>query len=193
MTRTIGTLMAARTAPTSSQTFATWDSAAKAATITLTNGDLTAESDGSTVDAVRTTISKATGKHYIELFLNVKGGLSLSVGARTSAETTAQLVGATASGYGYTDTGEKKTNGVDSGYGTAPATGQTIGVLLNLTDGEISFTLENVNQGVAFTGLSGTFFIAFSSGFSANRITANFGASAFTYPVPSGYNAGLYN
>lgn len=178
---------------TPSTIYATWDSANTNANITLTNGDLTATASAADVYAARSTIGKSSGKWYWEITVDATITNSASYGVKTSAEGTTVLVGDTANGYGYTDTGEKKTNGVDTAYGTAPANGVVIGVALNMDDGELTFYRNNVSQGLAFTGLSGTFYAGFSSGFGANAVTANFGASALTYTPPVGFNSGLYN
>lgn len=174
-------------------TFATWDSGAKDAAITLSNGDLTATATNTSNQAVRSTIGKSSGKWYIELIINAAIVNSISHGVETTSESLSALCGATTAGYGYNDVGQKKTNNVDSAYGTALSNGDKLGILLNMDDGEISIRRNNTDFGVMFTGLSGTFYMAFSSGFGANSVIANFGASAFTYSVPAGYNAGLYN
>ena len=191
MIRTIGTLMASR--PATLPTYATWNPLDKAAAITLSADLLTATADNTTTENCRSTIGKSTGKWYWEYTINAAVVNSTSHGVETSAELLSVLCGATTAGYGYNDVGQKKTNNVDSSYGTACVNGDILSVLLNMDAGEISMRRNNTDFGVMFTGLSGTFFAAFSSGFGANSIRANFGASAFTNTVPSGYNAGLYN
>jgi len=157
---------------TPSVTYATWNPSDKAAGITLSG--------------------KSSGKWYFELTVTAAPANSTSHGVKNSTEVNTVLVGDTTNGYGYNDIGDKKYNGVDTAYGAAPVNGTVIGVLLNMDDGEISFRHNNTSYGVAFTGLSGTFFAAMSSGYGANEVTANFGASAFVYSVPAGYNSGLY-
>lgn len=48
-------------------TYATWNPADKGANITLSGGNLTATTSAFAWDAVRTTISKSTGKWYFEM------------------------------------------------------------------------------------------------------------------------------
>ena len=76
---------------------------------------------------------------------------------------------------------------------TRPATvGQTIGFLLDLDSGEISYTVEgSAMAGPSHTGLSGTIFPAVGLLGSGTAVTFNFGASAFKHSPPPGYNVGL--
>jgi len=174
-------------------TYATWDPAAKASGITLSNFDLTALASNADTYSVISTIGKSSGKWYCEVTYDSAIVNATSIGVRLNSESLTSLVGSSTSGYGYNDVGQKKTNGADTAYGGTPANGSVIGILLNMDDGEISFRWNNNDYGVAFTGLAGTFYVGFSSGFGANQVTANFGAGAFVYPVPAGYNSGLYN
>lgn len=178
---------------TKNRVYAIWNQGGdKNPAITLSNGNLTATATNASTQNVRSTIGKSTGQHYFEITITSAISNSTSYGVQTMAESLSALCGATAAGYGYNDIGDKKHSGVDAAYGTAPANGDVIGVLLDMTNGEISFRLNNTSFGVAYTGLSGTFYAGFSSGFGANSVTANFGATSFVYSVPSGYNAGLY-
>jgi len=177
----------------SSLTYATWDPANTASGITLTNGNLTATASSADVYATRCTIGKSSGKWFAELVISAAIVNSISLGIKTSSEGNTVLVGSTANGYGYTDTGEKKNNGVDSAYGTAPANGISVGIAFDLDTGSITFYREGVSQGVAFSGISGTFYVAFSSGFGANAVVANFGQNPFNFGPPVGYNPGVYN
>lgn len=173
-------------------TYATFDAGNSDAGITLSNGNLTATASNVATYVTRSTIGKSSGKWYVEFLVSAAITNSTSYGVKTSAEGLSQLVGATANGYGYNDGGQKKNNGTDVAYGTAPANGVTIGIALDMDAGQITFYRNNVSQGVAFTGLTGTFYFAFSSAFGANAVVANFGATTMTYTAPSGFNQGLY-
>jgi len=180
--------------PVGNITYATWNSSDKDSNITLTNNNLTATSTNTSNQACRSTIGKSTGKWYIELIINGTIVNSVSHGIETTSESLSALCGATTAGYGYNDVGQKKYNNVDSSYGTALANGDILSILINLDYKQISWRRNNTNFGVAFDGLSSSiFYVAFSSGFGINSVTANFGASPFTYPVPFGYNPGLYD
>ena len=160
--------------------------------VTLSGSNLVVTFSDADIYRTVSDIGKSSGKWYFEIKVTATPANSYSVGIATPSETTGQI-GSTNFGYGYNDVGQKKHNDVDVSYGGTPVINDVIGVLLNMTDGEISFRLNNTDYGVAYTGLSGTFYAGCSSGYGANQFTFNFGASAFAYSVPSGYNSGLYN
>lgn len=109
-------------------------------------------------------------------------------------ELTNNYLGNDANSWGYyASVGDKITNDVGTGYAATANDGDVLGVLLNMDDGEISFRVNNTNVGVAYTGISGTIYAAIGNINANHTITANFGASPFTYTVPAGYNSGLYS
>jgi hypothetical protein len=55
--------------------------------------------------------------------------------------------------------------------------------------GTLRIWIDGVDQGIAFTGLTGTIYPA--STIYANGVTANFGATPFAYPQ-AGYNADIF-
>ena len=63
---------------------------------------------------------------------------------------------------------------------------------LDLDAGTITFYKNNVSQGVAFSGISGTI-LAAASVQNTSSAKADFGASTFVYSPPIGFNAGWYN
>ncbi|SMC72153.1 SPRY domain-containing protein [Sporomusa malonica] len=78
-------------------------------------------------------------------------------------------------------------------YGEIFTVGDVIGVALNLDDGILTFYKNGVSQGVACSDMT-----AFrqevklcpthrSYGTSTAQVTANFGATPFSYPIPDGY------
>lgn len=163
---------------------------------------LVVTSTDAAVGIIRSVASVSTGKHYWEVTCGAQtggaGGYPLGIGvAKASASLTAGNVGADADGYGYLPTsasgGFKYNNGVTSSYGLVFAPGDIISVLLDLDAGTLSFWKNGVDQGVAFSGLSGTFFAAVGDGSNARGAssTANFGGSKFAYNRPHGYAAGL--
>ncbi len=104
-------------------------------------------------------------------------------------------------GWGATnDTGssggaiKKRTNNANASYAANAFGNSTIGVYYDAGAGNLGFvTADGTNLGNAYTGLSAGTYYAYAANYSTTSSwTANFGASAFTHSVPSGYNAGLY-
>jgi hypothetical protein len=92
----------------------------------------------------------------------------------------------------YGNTGTKYVNANAAAYGATYTSGHVIGVALDMDAGTVTFYKNNVSQGVAFTGLTGTIFAHVSGGSQACTYIANFGATPMTYAPPAGFNAGLY-
>jgi len=78
-----------------------------------------------------------------------------------------------------------------SGYSDYVAN-DVIGFALNMDAGTLDVYKNGVAMGSQITGLTGTIYPAVGCGAGSNACTANFGASAFSYSVPIGYNSGLY-
>jgi autotransporter-associated beta strand protein len=187
-----------------SPAYALWSQSDKSTHITLSNGDLRATSDGASNHQVRATIGKSSGKWYWESTFHrtnandpyyVPGGISKTSG---SVE---DYTGSTANGVCFTtDTdgashGSKWTSGTQTtGYNTIAdwVDGDVVGMALDMDAGTITVYRNNVSLGVMLSGLSGTYYPATGSSFTPGYTTANFGATAFTYTPPVGFNSGIY-
>ena len=175
-------------------TYATWNPADKGADCTLSGGSLVATHGASSVvSGVRSTLGKSTGKWYWEA-TKTDGTAATVVFGIGKAGSSFQFPGFDANGWSYyAGAGQKINNNVAVAYGAAYGTGDVIGHALDMDTGTVEFFKNGVSQGVAFTGLSGTVFASAASGSgNVNVSQANFGASAFAFSVPSGFNAGLY-
>lgn len=176
------------------RTYATWNPNDKHANIVLSNGNLTAVNsvnNGGDI-MVRATIGKSSGKWYWEYsFSNYPN--PITAGIAKAAATLSNYVGSDASGYCYYYNGNKYNNNQAAAYGGTYGPGDVIGVALDMDAGTLTFYKNGVSQGMAFSGLSGTFYPAVTDNSAVNFVTANFGATSFKYPVPTGFNAGLYN
>lgn len=169
----------------------TWNPSDKAAGLTLSNGNLT--SVGFASASCRSIFSASAGKWYFEITRTAGADILAGVGRANASLAT--YVGGDANGWSaYSWDGSKYNNNVNAAYAAvATAVGGTIGVKLDLDAGTLSFVIGGVDRGVAFTGIAGPIFAmpgnASPSG--SSTLTANFGASAFAYPVPAGYNPGF--
>jgi len=172
-------------------TYATWNPADKGANVALSNGNrtLTTSAGGN----VRSTIPIASGKVYWEVTCNAVGAGSPSVGVEYSTAPLTSYVGFSADQWGYLSSSGNRFHVTVGGYGSAWGAGAVIGVALDMVSGNITFYLNGVSQGVAYAGQGFTSIFAAAGSNDAGAVfTVNFGATAFAYSVPSGYNAGLY-
>lgn len=185
-------------------TWATWSPTDKTASIALTGGDLIATRNGSadaTVQSVRATSSKSSGKHYFEIQV-VNSSLSLFniIGFAPSGLSLTSFPGATSNSWGYyQDTGEKFNNNTGSAYGAIYADGDVIGCAVDLDAGKIWWARNNTWQasgnpaagtGEAFSGLSGAFFPMITLYRAPAQFVARFDPTDQTYGAPSGFTAG---
>lgn len=172
---------------------ATWNPSDKGTTVTLSNGNLTAQvtPTGSRA-AVRATNSKASGKWYWEVTINAVS--VADVGVANSTMPLTNYIGQDNNSWGYLSSGTKVFSDGGTGgvaYGASFTTGDVISVAVDLDAGTISFYKNGTSQGQAFTGLTGTLFPAVSNSGTGTTSTfvANFGATPFLYAPPVGYSA----
>jgi hypothetical protein len=189
-------------------TYATLNPSDQAGVSAFSNGNLTIDSGQS-----RATIAKSSGKHYFEVTLNSADMLT-HVGVTTSAASIYLECGNTA--YGFS---AKFSSGVTQYVHNSSAIGYPADhpaaysqydvwmVAIDITTGKMWFGLNGTwngsgdpaaGTGAVFSdaGLQGTMLpMVYTSAESwqGKTITANFGASAFAYTVPSGFNSGWYN
>lgn len=177
-------------ASTALRLYATWNPSDKNSNVTLSGGNLIASTSTTNHCIFRATLGKSSGKWYWE----VTGSNNIGISNVSQSLTTGQYPGGTVDSWGYNQGGAFYTNNTGSG---SPATytpaSDIIGVALDMDSGTVTFYKNNVSQGIAFTGLTGTLFpMADVYSGIAGPCTANFGATALTYTPPGGYNAGLY-
>jgi hypothetical protein len=184
----------------------TWNPAdAEAGGVTFSNGDLTAARSGAvggTYSSGRATTSRSSGKRYFEITAdNIVSAVDFALGVATSGANVATYLGQAATSWGYYSDGTVYTNDAAlttlSGYPEAGVAGCAI----DLDAGQGWFCDETGSYGAgnpaAGTGAHFTFtpstalFAAYtlfqSGGVNLDQITANFGATAFTHTVPSGF------
>lgn len=191
-------------------TLATWNPADKASGVTLINGDLTAKGLG----GVRATVGKTTGKYYFEI--NYDLGVpdtnqrqlfgifpqSTSVNASDPSPGAVQL---------NSGGGEVDVNGVNVGLWcpvNIPVQGDKACIAVNFDAGLFWARLNGGNWnnnvsadpasgagGFSISGLSGLLYPGLwllNNSEGVPQFTANFGASAFSFSVPSGFRQGWF-
>jgi hypothetical protein len=194
-------------------TVVTWDSSTATA-VTVSGGGLVATSTGTTsVDqGVRSAAINDAGKFYFEItYTTLTGGLNCGVGVGTITSTYTNMGGSATTGAMLYRSGNIWANGANSGFALGNrAGGDVFGIAVDLNNRQIWFRVAPsgnwngsgtanpaTNTGGATLPAGGLVpFLTYGSsgGTSGNVFTANFGASAFTGTVPSGFTSGwTYN
>lgn len=145
---------------------------------------------GSTYHSIRGTSGKASGKWYFEVRPSSAGGgfdMASYIGVGAATATVSNYVGQDANGWGYNNAGFKANNAANTAYGATYTEDDVIGVALDRDGGNLTFYKNNVTQGVAFTGLTGTLFpMASLLGLNAQS-RAYFDGDDLNYSPPAGY------
>jgi hypothetical protein len=187
----------------------TWDSGTTTA-VTLSGGNLVVTSTSATVGGARVAGEiRTTGKYYFEItYTNLVGNAGLGIG--TPASTYANMDANATVGNMMFNSGNIYSNGSFTGLSLSTrSTSQVIYIAVDLDNRKIWFK-ANVGSGAGSlwngtggadpaTNVSGVTVPAggmvpfCTSASSGNVYTANFGASAFTGLVPSGFTSGWPN
>ena len=172
----------------------TWNPLDKGSAVTLSNGNLTmSSSSGSNNGGVRATKGVFSGKWYWEIKDIDNNAIPFICISNINASLISQdwAVGSNnIRGY-YGMNGYKYPGGLT--YGAAYTTNDVIGVALDMDLGTLTFYKNGVSQGVAFTDIKtavgSTIYPYQSCGGTSGTysVTANFGANAFAYAIPTGY------
>lgn len=180
----------------------TWDPANKSADITLSNADLTATKTAASYANVRSVLGVNSGKWYWELTFDDEGpGYTVEeFGVGDNAIALGTSVGFYSTGYSYKEDGQKGNNNSYVAFGSAFNVGDIISIALDMDAGKVWWALNGVWQASgdpgagtneAYSGISGTYYAWITLYDDTAAVTANFGASAFSHSVPSGFVAGL--
>jgi len=147
-------------------------------------------------NGVRSNFSKSSGKWYFEV--TIDSGTTHYVGIGTEHANLNDSVGSDEYGYAYCDLdGKKYHNATPEAFGNTFEAGDVVGVALDLDNNKVWFSKNGVWQdsGVPASGTDeaysiapGTYF-AMWSGYDEGQATANFGDSAFSHSLPSGFTA----
>lgn len=173
-------------------TYATWNPADKDASITLSGGNLTATAASSAWKLVRANMGKSSGKWYWEIPANnlASGDTNAMLGAALSSAPT----GSYANPFSWYNTGSTFYSGLSvpspDNWGNWGSS-DVLGFALDMDGLTLKAYRNNTLVGTAYLS-AGTWYPQASIYLNGKYVTANFGASAFTYSPPAGYNAGLY-
>jgi hypothetical protein len=155
--------------------------------ITTSNANLTATASSNVNALALSTIAVSSGKWYWETTV-ISGSSMWSGGAVNPAISTPNYSGlTTGNSYGFNNTSTSYNGQTGTTYGATYTTNDVIGTALDLDTGTITFYKNGVSQGVAYTGISGTFTPMVLLNTSSNSI--NFGQRPFAYTPPSGFVA----
>lgn len=177
---------------------------ATASGITLSNGNLTATVlNPPSFNGARSASYKTTGKYYFEITVGTINGTQNAIGIINQTETyTNAMNSVTNCSETIGNNGNIWSNGAGSGFTLGSWTaGANIGVAVDLAarkcwmrkNGGLwngngtADPVANVNGATIGTG-SFSPFVGFNNGQTpVDNMTANFGATAFTYAAPSGF------
>lgn len=180
------------------RSYATWNPNVlkiNTARTTLSNGNLTmahvASSGGDS--AVISTIAMASDKYFWEITIGTATSLT-SVAVGTDGHQLFDMPGRNSIEYAYLQNGNKMNGGVQTAYGATYTAGDVIGVALDLVAQTVVFYKNGSSQGTAFSGLTSVYWamIGSSDATPVTTLTANFGASSFSFSVPAGFRSGIY-
>jgi hypothetical protein len=166
--------------------FCTLNPLAGSSSLVLSNGNLTAT--GNTTGAFNRTGTFAipSGKWYWECVFTSGSGSDVGYGIFNDPN---NATGAPVGIYLYLAASGNKYNGSSNvGYGATYTTNDVIGIAFDSAAGSLTFYKNNVSQGVAFTGITGTYFPVVRS-VDTISTQANFGQRPFAYTPPTGYVA----
>lgn len=179
----------------------TWNPSDMGTELALSNSNRTVtKSTGAAYKSIRSTRPMPDGG-YVEVVV-AAGTLSpfMTIGLATSAAPLSDYIGSTAAGWSYyQETGNKLHNAVSTAYGTSYTPTNVIGIAYK--GGKLYFAKDNVWQasgdpvaetGEAFSGLSGTLFVAASlyrASPGAHQLTIAAAAAQQVYAPPAGYFA----
>jgi hypothetical protein len=155
----------------------------KSSSSIVSNGNLRQTSSGGWYRAYSTIFFASTAVFYAEATMTAlnSGANGVRVGI-ANANSVFTYLGSDANSWSYDNQGFKYNNGTQVSYGASYVQGDVIGILFN--NGSLTFYKNGTSQGVAYSGLTGTFCFA-GSPFDTDIVDWNFGQRPFSN-LPSG-------
>ena len=176
------------------KTYATWNPSDKSASITLSNGNLTASASAGGHIVARCNQSKSSGKWYWEITVGAPANSISGLGVCSAAQgLDVYPYSSTRTAWDYQQAGNVGYNDAYNPTYTAYTTGDVLGFALDASAGTTAVYKNGTLQGtISHTIVGAPPYYPAVYFYGASAVTANFGATAFTYSPPSGYNAGFY-
>lgn len=167
------------------------DSSVGSFTTQMVDGNLKVTTNATNSTTALATMAVSTGKWYWEMRpTTVVSATQIGIFNANASVSTSTYLGQDANGWAYSSNGVKINNASSVAYGATFTSNDVIGVALDLDSGTIEFYKNGTSQGVAYTGLSGTFKPAIGEGATTSAVVeANFGQRPFAYTPPSGFRA----
>jgi len=174
---------------------------------TISNGNLTVAPSAVNYQNAFSTIGVTSGKWYAEVVVTGTPNSANMIGVANAAQLnyltgTANVIGTTTGvGYGYyIYNGNKYSAGTSTAYGNSIASGDIVGIALDLDNGKIWFSKNGTWQAsgdpaagtnAAFTGIASDTWSIGSTVYSGGvtSFNHNFGQRPFTYTPPTGFVA----
>jgi hypothetical protein len=115
--------------------------------------------DSTAANAALALVPKSTGKHYFEVEVIALSAGTTRIGIREALSLVAPGAGfpATAGDYGYQSGGNKQSSGGIVAYSSGFSVGQYPAILWDGDAGSLSFGVNGVDLGVAFSGIAGAY------------------------------------
>ncbi|XP_078517334.1 E3 ubiquitin-protein ligase RNF123 isoform X2 [Lissotriton helveticus] len=152
----------------------------------LVDDDLLGVIGHSNFSSIRATTCVYKGKWLYEVLISSQGLMQIgwcTVNCRFNQE---EGVGDTPDSYAYDGNRVRKWNVTTTNYGKSWAAGDIVSCLIDLDEGNISFCLNGVCLGTAFSDISRGFGMAYFPAISLSfkeSVAFNFGSRPFRYPV----------
>lgn len=161
--------------------------------VTLSKGNLNVRSTGAISSPGGTIGTPSSGKWYWEIsFPVVTTSTTVVVGFKQIDAYAPDYPGYDLGSYAYRGSAIKQANGAGgASYGATYGTSDVIGVAIDADAGTATFYKNGASQGIAFTGLTGTYTPHVGVLNSIGNITfaLNAGQRSFAYAAPSGFKA----
>lgn len=177
-----------------------WNPADKGADIVLSGANDEASNPSFTYQAVRSVTSRASGKYYAEMVINMTTADSnLGFANATFDVSVSNYVGVDANGVSYyTDDGGINENASSTAYGNLLSAGDVLGIALDIDNSLAYFAVNGVWQnsadpaggtgGYAFSA-TGPFMLACTPGDISAVVTLRTADGDFTQTKPTGFSA----